>query len=156
MACSLSCGRNVDADGFQGKRHKTRIPMSKDKKSNAPRDTDDQVFGNFLLLALPWLSLQRDLLAIGRRGIQDYSHVRPVQNFTLREIQALMMVLDPSRTWRDSYGEMESRLEETSTQSISKLMSGLSSVLESQEEFINSVIETLNASRTSKKSRATE
>ena len=72
--------------------------MPHDKSSDPTKIAGEQLLKNSILLALPWLSLQRDMLAIGRRGIQDYSHIRPLQNFTLREMQALMMVLDPSGT----------------------------------------------------------
>ncbi len=129
--------------------------MSQDKNSESEKQTDDQVFQNFILLALPWLALQRDMLAVGKRGIQDYSHVRPLQNFTLREMQAFMMAFDPSRKWRDSYAGLESKLEETTTQGISKFMSSLSDMLESQEAMLNSTIEAFNAARTGNK-KATE
>jgi hypothetical protein len=125
--------------------------MSQDKDSDPEKQADDQIFKNSILLTLPWLALQRDMLAIGKRGIQDYSHVRPLQNFALREIQALMMALDPSRKWRDSYAGLESKLEETTTQGISKFMSSLSDMLESQEIIINSAIEALNTVRTGRK-----
>jgi len=125
--------------------------MSKDKDSDPEKQADDQIFKNCILLALPWLALQRDMLAIGKRGIQDYSHVRPLQNFALREMQALTMALDPSRKWRDSYAGLDSKLEEITTEGISKFMSSLSAMLESQETIVNSAIEALNTVRTGKK-----
>ena len=125
--------------------------MSKDKGSDPEKQADDQIFKNCILLALPWLALQRDMLAIGKRGIQDYSHVRPLQNFALREMQALTMALDPSRKWRDSYAGLDSKLEEMTTEGISKFMSSLSAMLESQETIVNSAIEALNTVRTGKK-----
>jgi hypothetical protein len=128
--------------------------MPQDKVSDSGKFLDNEVYKNIILLSLPWLSLQRDMLAIGKQGIQDYSHVSPLQNFTLREIHALMMMLDPSGTWRDSHRELEARLKESSTQSISKFMSGLSALLESQEAFLTSAIETLNAWRNGNKRRA--
>jgi hypothetical protein len=128
--------------------------MSKDKDSDPEKQADDQIFKNCILLALPWLALQRDMLAIGKRGIQDYSHVRPLQNFALREMQALTMALDPSRKWRDSYAGLDSKLEEMTTEGISKFMSSLSAMLESQETIVNSAIEALNTVRTGKKKPA--
>jgi hypothetical protein len=62
-------------------------------------------------------------------------------------MQALMMALDPTRKWRDSYAGLESKLEETTTEGISKFMSSLSDMLESQEIIINSAIEALNTAR---------
>lgn len=128
--------------------------MPQDKVSDSGKFLDNEVYKNIILLSLPWLSLQRDMLAIGKQGIQDYSHVSPLQNFTLREIHALMMMLDPSGTWRDLHRELEARLKESSTQSISKFMSGLSALLELQEAFLTSAIETLNAWRNGNKRRA--
>ena len=128
--------------------------MSKDKDSDQEKQADGQIFKNCILLALPWLALQRDMLAIGKRGIQDYSHVRPLQNFALREMQALTMALDPSRKWRDSYAGLDSKLEEMTTEGISKFMSSLSAMLESQETIVNSAIEALNTVRTGKKKPA--
>lgn len=63
----------------------------------------DSIFRNFALLALPWLSFQQDMLAIVKKGIEDTSHVKPVQKLTLLELQALMMIFDPSRTWRSPF-----------------------------------------------------
>jgi len=126
--------------------------MPEDKGADPKTLSHDQVFKNLAMLALPWLALQRDMLAIGKRGIQDYSHVRPLQNFTLRQMQALMMALDPSRKWRDSSAGLETKLEESTTQSISKLMSYLSDVLEAQETLVNSTIDALNTMRNGKKS----
>ena len=128
--------------------------MPQDKVSDSGKFLDNEVYKNIILLSLPWLSLQRDMLAIGKQGIQDYSHVSPLQNFTLREIHALMMMLDPSGTWRDLHRELEARLKESSTQSISKFMSGLSALLKLQEAFLTSAIETLNAWRNGNKRRA--
>ena len=130
--------------------------MPQDKNSDPGKIVNNQVYQNIILLTLPWLSLQRDMLAIGKQSIQDYSHVSPLQNFTLREIHALMMALDPSGTWRESHRELENRLKESSTQAISKFMSGLSNLIESQETFLTSVIETLNAWRDGNKRGATE
>jgi len=76
--------------------------MPSDKKNNSDdvQNFKDSIFRNFSLLALPWLSFQRDMLAIMKKGIEDTSHVKPVQKLTLLELHALMMILDPSRTWR--------------------------------------------------------
>jgi hypothetical protein len=124
--------------------------MSQDKDSGPEKQAGEQIFKNCILLALPWLALQRDMLAIGKRGIQDYSHVRPLQNFALREMQALTMALDPSRKWRDSYAGLDSKLEEVTTEGISKFMASLSAMLESQETIVNGAIEALNTVRTGK------
>jgi hypothetical protein len=130
--------------------------MAHDKSSDPTKIAGEQLLKNSILLALPWLSLQRDMLAIGRRGIQDYSHIRPLQNFTLREMQALMMVLDPSGTWRNSFSGLETRLQKAPTESISKLMSGLSDLMESQETMLNSMIEGLNSLKNGSKAKRGE
>jgi len=128
--------------------------MSQDKESEPDRQAGDQIFKSCILLALPWLAFQRDMLAIGKRGIQDYSHVRPLQNFALREMQALRMALDPSRKWTESTAGLDSKLEETAAQGVSKFMSALGGILEAQETALNSAIDALNAARTGKKKPA--
>ena len=130
--------------------------MPQGKDSGPEKITNDALVKNLILLALPLLSLHRDMLALAKRGIQDYSHVRPLQNFTLREIQALMMALDPAGTGRNSHRELETRLKDSTTHSISKLISGLSDILESQETLLNSSIEMLNTLRNGNKSSSNE
>ena len=125
--------------------------MPQDKASATPNAGADQILNNLTVLTLPWLCLQRDLIAIGKQGLQDYSHVRPMQNFALRELQALMMVLDPSRTVRSSYDGMEARLEDAYAKSISHLVSGMSDMLAAQETVVNCAIETLSTKRKGKK-----
>ena len=73
--------------------------MSNDKDSSPDhaQSFQDGMLRSFSLLALPWLSFQREMLAIMKKGIEDTSHVRPVQKLTLLELHALMMILDPSR-----------------------------------------------------------
>ena len=85
----------------------------------------DSIFRNFALLALPWLSFQQDMLAIVKKGIEDTSHVKPVQKLTLLELQALMMILDPSRTWRSPFDAgFEKRVEDSYKEAFPKMVSG--------------------------------
>src|SRR5215211_660682 len=89
------------------------MPKDRDNSSGHAQDGESSMLKNFILLALPLLSLQRDMLAIVKKGIQDTSHVKPVQNLTLRELQALMMILDPKRKLRDRFGaDFEKKLED--------------------------------------------
>ena len=76
------------------------MPNDKDSSLDHAQNGEGRVLRNFILLTLPWLSFQRDMLAIMKKGIEDASHVRPIENLTSRELQALMMILDPSGKWR--------------------------------------------------------
>ena len=64
------------------------------------------------------------------------------------------VTLDQSRKWADSTAGLDSKLEETAAQGVSKFMSALGGILEAQETVLNSAIEALNAARTGKKKPA--
>jgi hypothetical protein len=103
---------------------------------------------NFILLTLPWLSFQRDMLTIMKKGIEDASHVRPFENFMLLEIQALMMILDPSGKWRNHIGShAQGKIEETYKQCFAKLVSVSIRSIEGQEAALASLSELLDKLR---------
>ena len=101
------------------------MPNDKDSGRDHAQNGEGRVLRNFALLALPWLSLQRDMLALMKRGIEDASHVRPIENLTSRELQALMMILDPSGKWRSLLDrDLQEKIKETYTKTFPKLVSG--------------------------------
>lgn len=107
-------------------------------------DFKDNLFRNFSLLALPWVSFQRDMLAILKKGIEDTSHVRPVQKLTLLELHALMMILDPSRTWRSPFdADFEKRVEDAYKETFPKLLSGSIDLIEAQEKILQHLTDAL-------------
>jgi hypothetical protein len=116
------------------------MPNDKDNGRARPQNGEGRVLRNFILLTLPWLSFQRDMLAIMKRGIEDASHVRPIENLTLRQLQALMMMLDPSGKWRNLIGgDFQDGIKETYTKTFTKLVSGLVLSIEAQEEVLASI-----------------
>lgn len=120
--------------------------MANDKqsKSDHAQNFKDSILRNFTLLALPWVSFQRDVLAIMKKGIEDTSHVKPVQKLTLLELHALMMVLDPSRTWRSPFdADFEKRIEETYNEIFPKLLAGSIHFVEAQEKILEHMSDAL-------------
>jgi hypothetical protein len=96
-----------------------------------------RVLRNFILLTLPWLSFQREILAIMKKGIADASHVRPVENLTSRELQALMMIFDSSGKWRSlSDRDLEKKITDTYAEIFPKLVSGSFAFIEAQDAVL--------------------
>jgi hypothetical protein len=120
--------------------------MPKDKDSGPDHaQNGGRVLRNFILLTLPWLSFQREMLAIMKKGIEDASHVRPIENLTSRELQALMMILDPSGKWRSLLDrDFEKKIEETYTKTFPKLVSGSTHFIEAQEMLLGSISDLLD------------
>ncbi len=116
--------------------------MPDDKDSGRDHNDESRVVRNIILLALPWLSFQRDVLALMKRGIEDASHIRPIENLASRELQALMMTLDPSGKWRNLFdGDLQNRIKETYTKNFPKLVSTSLHLIESQEVVLASLSE---------------
>ena len=114
------------------------------RKSDHAQNFPDGILRNLTLLALPWLSFQRDMLAILKKGIEDTSHVKPVQKLTLLELHALMMIVDPSRTWRSPFdADFEKRIEETYNEIFPKLLSGSIHLVEAQDIVLQRMTEAL-------------
>jgi hypothetical protein len=129
------------------------MPNTEDKGPDHAPNGDRRLSRNFTLLALPWLSFQRDMLAIMKKAIEDASHVRPIENLTLRELQALMMIFDPTGKWRGRLDhDLEKQIEEAYTKTFPKLISGSVHFIEAQEAFLASVsglLEKLRKNKTS-------
>lgn len=129
--------------------------MSADKESGPDHaQYGSRVLTNFILLTLPWLSFQREMLAIMKKGIEDASHVRPIENLTSRELQALMMILDPSGKWRSLLDrDFEKKIEETCTKTFPKLASGSTHFIEAQEMLLVSISDLLDKLRKDNKAK---
>jgi hypothetical protein len=107
---------------------------------------------NFILLALPWLSFQRQMLEIAKKGIKDASHVKPTENFALGELQALMMILDRSRTVRNLIdADFEKRVGDASKEIFPKMASASIQFIEAQEIIVTGAFEALDKLRKSSK-----
>jgi len=106
------------------------------------------VLRNFVLLALPLLSFQRDLLDIAKKTINNASNVKPTENFVLRELQALMMIFDRSHERRNLFDrDFEKRLEDAFKEIFPKVASASVQAIEAQEIILTSVFEAMNKLR---------
>ena len=121
--------------------------MPDDSKPDQSQSYEDNL-RDFILLALPWLSYQREMLEIAKSNITDPSRVRATENFTLRQLQALMMILDRSGTRRNLLEEdFKKRLEVSFKELFPKLTSAHVQLIEAQEEILTIIFDTLNTLR---------
>jgi hypothetical protein len=110
------------------------------------------VLRNFVLLALPVLSFQRDLLAIAKESLSNASNVKPTENFVLRELQALMMIFDRSHEWRNRFdGDFEKKLEDAFKEIFPKVASASVHVIEAQELVLTRVFDAMDKLRKDEK-----
>jgi hypothetical protein len=115
---------------------------------SGPHQSYEDNLRNFILLTLPWLSYQREMLEIAKSNITDPNRARSAENFTLRELQALMMILDRSGTQRDLLDEdFKKRLEVAFKEFFPKLTSARVQLIEAQEEILTVMFDTLNTLR---------
>lgn len=121
--------------------------MTNDGKPDQPQ-IDEDTFRNLILLTLPWLSLQRDVLEIAKKYVTDVGNVKPTENFALRQFQALMMILDRSRTLRDSLdSDFEKKVEDAYKEILPKVSSASVQLIEAQEAVLAAIFDALNALR---------
>lgn len=126
--------------------------MPNESKPDQPQ-IDEDTFRNLILLTLPWLSFQRDVLEIAKKYITDVSNVKPTENFALRQFQALMMILDRSRTLRDSVdSDFEKKVEDAYKEIMPKVSSASVQLIEAQEAMLSTVFDALNTLRKADKS----
>jgi hypothetical protein len=118
--------------------------MPDDSKPDQSQSYEDNL-RNFILLTLPWLSYQREMLEIAKSNITDPNRARSTENFMLRELQALMMILDRSGTRRNLLDEdFKKRLEVAFKEFSPKLTSARVQLIEAQEEILTAMFDTLN------------
>jgi hypothetical protein len=101
---------------------------------------------NLILLTLPLLSFQRDILPTIRTSLETHKdeHIRAIGNFLSFELHALMMTLDPARKLRGRFADdLEKELTTKLTQILEKGAGGLLTVVEIQEKILPPLIETL-------------
>jgi hypothetical protein len=109
-----------------------------------------------ILLTLPFLSFQSDLLHMLKTNLER----RPkgedgntsannglgdlIQKLTARELQALMMVLDPSQTWRRGLGEdFQRKLADDIAEISQKFAAGAVNIIEAQSKTLDRMVELL-------------
>jgi hypothetical protein len=130
------------------------MPRDKYSSDDHSQTPEGRLLRNFSLMALPWLCFQQEMLAIMKKGIDNANNARPVENLTAAELQAFMMIFDPTRRWRSLIdGDFEKTFTETYDKILPKLVSGSHAFIEAQEAVLKSVYGLLEEARgTSKKS----
>ena len=106
------------------------------------------------LLVVPVLAFQRNILGVALAGIDKASALKPVQTLAECEVQALLMILDPTGAWRNSLGtDIEEELKATLDAAVPKAISGSVMLIDAQQELLNSLITVLEKARTRKASQ---
>jgi hypothetical protein len=128
--------------------------MTDDSKPDRPQ-IDEESFRNLILLALPWLSFQRDVLEIAKKYVTDATQPKLAENFALRQFQALMMILDRSRTLRNSLdSDFEKKVEDAYKEIFPKVSSASVQLIEAQEAILGTLFDALNTLRKAAKDRS--
>ena len=131
--------------------------MPKENNGSQDRTDESRVLKNLALLALPWLSFQRDLLALMKKGIEDASHIRPIENLTSRQLQALAMIVDPSGKFRNLIDhDLQENIKDAYAQAFPKFVSNSVRLIETQEAVLSSISEQFDKLRKDKTSNETE
>lgn len=121
------------------------MPHDNHSSDDHAQTPEGRVLRNFALVALPWLSFQRDILSIMRKGIEDASNVRPFEHLTTRELHAWMMIFDPTGRWRAlSDRDLEKTFTETYEKILPNLVSGSRAYIDAHETVLNSLSGLLN------------
>jgi hypothetical protein len=117
--------------------------MPRDRKPDQPRISEGLLRG-LILLTLPVVSFQSQVLEILKTSIKDVSRVKPAENLVLLELQALMMILDRSHTLRNLIDpNFEKRLEKACKEIFPKLASASIGLIEAQETILKGIFEAL-------------
>src|SRR5262245_40770242 len=100
------------------------MPSDTDKNRGDAQGGAGRLLRDLILLALPCLSFQREILAIIKDGLakDTKNSLEPLQNLAARELHALMMILDRSQKLRSLLGEnLERELQAELPKIFSKL-----------------------------------
>jgi hypothetical protein len=129
--------------------------MAKDKRSHTGHDQNGEgsLLKNLLLLTLPLLSFQRDILPTIRKSLETHKddHIKAIGNLLSFELHALLMILDPARKLRGRLDDnLENKLKAEITEVLEKLAAGLITVVEIQEKVLPSLIEALRQAKNEK------
>jgi hypothetical protein len=136
--------------------HRTEVaqmPKDKDTHPRPPQHSEGGLLRNLILLALPLLSFQRDILQTIKTSLETHQdeHIRALANLLSFELHALMMILDPARKLRGRVDDdLERELKHELTQILKKLTEGVIDVVEIQEKIIPHLIEILKEMKNGK------
>jgi hypothetical protein len=131
------------------------MPTNQDTRSGPAQNSEGGLLRHLILLTLPLLSFQRDILATVKTSLERHKeeHIRAVGNLLSFELHALLMILDPARKLRGRLDDsLESKLQAELTQILQKLADGVITVVDIQEKFLPQLIETLKGIKNEKHS----
>ncbi len=121
--------------------------MSTDSKPDQPQALESPL-KTLILLALPLLSFQRDILEAAKKRVQDASRAQPAEKFTFHELQALLMILDPARTFRNRFGQnFETRVEDAYKELYPKFASASVEFIDALNSALDHTINALDTLR---------
>jgi flagellar motility protein MotE (MotC chaperone) len=131
--------------------------MPKENNGSHERADESRVLKGLALLTLPWLSFQRDMLALMKKGIEDASHIRPLENLASRQLQALAMIVDPSGKFRNLIDhDVQEKIKDVYAQAFPKFVANSVRLIETQEAVLISMSEQFDKLRKNKTSDETE
>jgi hypothetical protein len=124
------------------------MPYDKRSSDDHLQTPEGRALRNFSLMAMPWLMFQQEMLSIMKKGIDNANNARPVENLTAAELQAFLMIFDPTGRWRALIdGDLEKTFTETYDKILPKLVSGSHAFIEAQEAILKSVCGLLEEAR---------
>lgn len=122
--------------------------MSNDKsQQRASHNGDIGLVKGLVLLAIPVLRFQQAIIPNIRSGLEAEKDniVGAVEHFLAFELHALMMILDPTGTWRSRLDE--DKLSGTLKPVLDDLASGAISLVKAQEQVVSLLIGLLDGIR---------
>lgn len=128
--------------------------MPKDKDNHSGHAQNGKgMLTNLILLTLPLLAFQRDILPKIRTGLErdKEDYIKATEKFVSFQLHAVMMTLDPAQKLRSHFDDtLERELKAELTTILEKLAAGLIALVEIQEIILPRVIEILQKIRTGK------
>lgn len=116
-----------------------------DSKPDQPQIPEGP-FKNLIMLTLPWLSLQREILELAKTSIQDVDRRPPTERFTFSEMHAMLMILDPSGSFRNLFGQDFEKKVEAYKELSAKFSSAAVEFIDAQDSALCHLEETLKTS----------
>lgn len=138
------------------------MSSNQDRTQGRAHNRDGGLVRTAILLALPLLSLQRDLLQLIKASLEkpinppptgdgvaaNESIVEALQKYAARQLQAVMMLVDPAHTWRNGLGEdFYKKLESDISYVSQRVASGAITLIEAQSKILERVVETLRETK---------
>jgi hypothetical protein len=121
--------------------------MPTDDNPDQPGMSEDPL-KSLILLTMPWLCFQRDLLEVAKKTVLDASSAKPAANFTFHELHALRMVLDPMHTLSERCDpDLEKKVEGAYNELLPKLTSASVQIIEAQQKALQGILDGLNSLR---------